>query len=330
MGDAIMTTPAVAAIRANFPHARISLLVVPWVAEVFRLNPHIDEIILYRRNDEHKGLKGKLALARELKEQRFDAAILLQNAFEAALLTWLARIPQRAGYNTDGRGLLLTDAVSMRREYKRAHETEYYLSMLRGLGLTTGDSALLLKVNRKSVQKAQTGLAALNGASGPLVIIAPGATYGSAKMWPAERYAELVRKFRQIMDARIVVLGGPKEKEIGDAILNGAGPKIELNLCGATELLEAAAWIEMADVFISNDSGLMHVAAALSRPQVAIFGSTDRVTTSPKNARARMVYKETSCSPCLKTVCSTDHRCMERVTVDDVYGVAVEIMEAKA
>jgi len=305
------------------------MLVVPWVADVFMLNPHIDDVILYRRNDEHKGLKGKLALARQLKERRFDLAILLQNAFEAALLTWLASIPRRAGYNTDGRGVLLTDPVKMRPRYKRIHETDYYLSILRGLGLQTGASDLILKVDEESVQKARRGLAALQGAAGPLVVVAPGATYGSAKMWPADRYAALIGKFRQTMDARIALLGGPKEKEIGDEILSGARPGAEINLCGETRLLEAAAWIELADVFISNDSGLMHVAAALGRPQVAIFGSTDRVTTSPRNVRARMVYKETSCAPCLKTVCPTDHRCMDRVTVEDVYAAAKEVMEEK-
>ncbi len=146
VGDALMTTPAVAAIRRNFPEARISMLVVPWVMDIFTHNPHIDEVIPYFREGRHKGIQGKMALLKELRERKFDLSILLQNAFEAALLAWGARIPRRAGYNTDMRGLLLTHAVAMRPEYKKMHQTRYYLAMVKGLGLEAPDLDMFLHV----------------------------------------------------------------------------------------------------------------------------------------------------------------------------------------
>ncbi len=328
VGDAVMTTPALTAVRKNFPEARISLLVVPWVADVFRCNPSVDEIILYERQGRHRGLMGKHRLMREIRGRRFNKAILFQNAFEAALITWRAGIPQRMGYNTDLRGTLLTRSVHMRREFKRIHETEYYLNILRGLGLDAPSSPLVLRVPDIHRDAVQGELEGFGDGRGMLVAIAPGATYGSAKMWPADRYRETAHRLAGDFDARVVVLGSAKEQSIGNLIVEGLPSGRGRNLCGTTGLLEAAAWIERAGLFLSNDSGLMHVAAALGRPQVTVFGPTNRVTTGPLNPTARLVWADTECSPCLKKVCPTDHRCMERVSVDMVMHAATEVISS--
>jgi heptosyltransferase-2 len=327
VGDALMTTPAVAAIRGNFPKARISMLVVPWVMDVFAHNPHIDEVIPYFREGRHKGIQGKRVLVRELRERRFDLAILLQNAFEAALLSWAARIPRRAGYNTDLRGLLLTHVVGMRPEYKKVHQTQYYLTMLRGLGLEAPDGGLFLHVPEAYTTRINSLIKKYGYEGRPLVVLAPGATYGSAKMWPGKRYGLLAKAMARRWGAALVVLGSDREKEVGESIVEIVGKDAAMNLCGATGLLEAAAWIRRASLFISNDSGLMHVAAALSRPQLAIFGPTDRTTTGPLNSKAEMIYHETSCAPCLKVHCPLDHRCMESITVDEVFEAARRMLE---
>jgi heptosyltransferase II len=330
VGDALMTTPAVAAIRRSFPAARISLLVVPWVMDIFVHNPHVDEVIPYLRESRHKGFRGKMALIRDLKERRFDLAILLQNAFEAALLVWSARIPLRAGYNTDARGILLTHGVVMRPEYKRIHQTYYYLTMLRGLGLEAPDSDMFLNIPDELVTHLQEYLKGSGKAERPLIVLAPGATYGSAKMWPGERYAHLAKKVVKQYNAYLVILGSAAEKAVGDLIVESTGNGAALNLCGTTSLLEASAWINQSSLFISNDSGLMHVAAALARPQLAIFGPTDRVTTGPRNPRATIVHHETSCAPCLKVQCPTDHSCMTHITVDQVFQSACRTLETWA
>jgi heptosyltransferase-2 len=330
VGDALMTTPAVAAIRRNFPAARICLLVVPWVMDIFLHNPHVDEVIPYLREGRHKGVRGKRALIRELRERKFDLAILLQNAFEAALLVWGARVLRRAGYNTDARGLLLTHVVAMRPEYKRVHQTDYYLVMLRGLGLEAPNMGMLLNVPDELTTQVQARLIESGKEGKPLIVLAPGATYGSAKMWPAERYALLAARVAKHFAGYLVILGSAREKAVGDVIVQSAGNGTVINLCGTTNLLEAAAWIKNSALFISNDSGLMHVAAALSRPQLAIFGPTDRVTTGPRNLKARIIYHETSCAPCLKVQCPTDHSCMARITVDQVFQAASQTLEVCA
>ena len=138
IGDAIMTTPAVRSIRENFPQASISMLVHPWVADVFTASPHVDQIIPYYKKTDHKGLKGMWSLARELSCREFDLAILLQNAFEAAFICFLAGIPNRAGYKRDCRGPLLTHGVTIPKERRKIHQVHYYQDMLADLGLQKG------------------------------------------------------------------------------------------------------------------------------------------------------------------------------------------------
>jgi heptosyltransferase II len=327
VGDAIMTTPAIAGIRAVFPRSYITILVVPWVADVFAFSPHIDEVIQYRKDGRHKRLKGKFTLINELKNMKFDLALLLQNAFEAAFITWCAGIPHRAGYDTDGRRLLLTHPVKMKREYKHIHETQYYLTMLRCLGFEVDDLPLCFNVPGEFLKHVRQTIAEVGPSEGPLIIIAPGATYGSAKMWGAQRYGQLARKLVHETGSRLVILGSSKEHAIGDAIISETGSISHRNLCGATDLMGAAAWIQEADLIISNDSGLMHVAASLQKPQVAIFGPTNSITTGPKNPRARLIGHEISCSPCLRTTCPTDHRCMSQISVEEVFTVALSVMK---
>ncbi len=327
VGDALMTTPAVTAIRRNFPEARISMLVVPWVMDIFTHNPHIDEVIPYFREGRHKGIQGKIALVKELRERKFDLSILLQNAFEAALLAWGARIPRRAGYDTDVRGLLLTHAVALRPEYKKMHQTGYYLAMVKGLGLEAPDLDMFLHVPDEYTTPINSRLKEFGYQGKPLIALAPGATYGSAKMWPGRRYSLLAAEIVRHSGARLVILGSVKEKVVGDDIVQSVGKDAAVNLCGATSLLEAAAWIKQATLFISNDSGLMHMAAALSKPQLAIFGPTDRISTGPRNSKATMIYHETSCAPCLKVRCPIDHRCMEGITVEEVFEAACQKLE---
>lgn len=327
VGDALMTTPAVEAIRRNFPEVRISILVVPWVMDIFTHNPHIDEVIPYFREGRHKGIQGKIALVKELRERKFDLSILLQNAFEAALLAWGARIPRRAGYDTDVRGLLLTHAVALRPEYRKMHQTGYYLAMVRGLGLEAPDLNMFLHVPDEYTTHINSRLKEFGYQGKPLIALAPGASYGSAKMWPGRRYSLLAAEVVRHSGARLVILGSVKEKVVGDDIVRSVGRDAAVNLCGATNLLEAAAWIKRATLFISNDSGLMHMAAALSKPQLAIFGPTDRISTGPRNSKATMIYHETSCAPCLKVSCPIDHRCMEGITVEEVFEAACQKLE---
>jgi len=326
IGDAVMTTPAVRTIRHHFPDASISLLAKPWVAPVFAHSPHVDEIIVYEANDRHQGAMGPIRLARDLRSHDFDAAILLQNAIEAALIAFLAGIPIRVGFDTDARRLLLTHPVRCTRAIKAIHQTGYYLKILEGVGVPPRGQALELSVgdtDRKRTEEILAGQGVLPGRR--IVGLNPSATYGPAKQWFPERYAALGDRLSRTLDATIVIFGGPADRDLGKHIA-GMMDAPAVDLSGRTTLGEAMALIERCDAFVTNDSGLMHVAAAVNTTLVAIFGSTNSTTTSPFSATSRIVRVPIECSPCMKPVCPLGHmNCMRQVSVEMV-AEAVEGM----
>lgn len=330
IGDAIMTTPAVRSIRENFPDAEITLLALPWVADVFAASPHVDRIIPYHKNGEHQGLKGRIKLIRQVASLRFDLAILLQNAFEAALVSALARIPARAGYATDGRRLLLTHPVRLRKEVKKIHQVHYYQGMLRELGLQCGPDELFLRIPAETGNKAREIVEGLRDEAGgqPCIVgLNPGASYGPAKRWPAERFGVLAGRIEREMGCRLLVFGTGADRDAARTIARYAPGKV-VDLTGRTSLAEAMALIEKCHVFVTNDSGLMHVAAALKTPTVAIFGSTNPVTTGPYSQNSLVIRKAISCSPCMKTHCSSDFRCMREITSDEVFAAVRKLLPA--
>jgi len=326
VGDAVLTTPAVRAIRENFPEARIALLAKPWVAPVFHNNPHLDKILVYESEGRHRGWLGKARLVRELRRQRFQLAVLFQNAFEAAFLVYMAGVPIRIGYDSDCRGALLTRRIPVDQDRVGSHHIEYYLGILQGASLRPGDRKLTLELSDIERARAEEILKENQiSPSRPLVVINPGATFGSSKRWPLERYAALGDRIRAAWGAQIVILGGPGERTVGrqiSALMNRGC----INLCGRTSLREAAALIEKCELFVTNDSGLMHVAAAFDIPLIAIFGSTDPAATGPTNPRSRIVQVPASCSPCLKRECPEDHRCMNEISVDQVYEAVENVL----
>lgn len=323
VGDAILTTPAIRAIRGNFPHSEITILAKPWVVPVFEENPHVDRIMIYDANNRHKGWRGKIRLIKDIKKRKFDVAILFQNAIEAAIVAFFSRIPIRIGYDTDRRGLFLTHSVSVTRnaKFKDIHETDYYLGILTPFGLTHDGTGLTLKIsesNHRSADKLLTGYGI--GESDQIVGINPGATYGSAKRWFPERYAALADKIQERYGAHILIFGAPGEKEIGQKVTQLI-KKSAINLCGRTTLGEAIALISRCNLFITNDSGLMHVAAALDTPLVAIFGPTNPKTTGPIGTKSKIVRIHVPCSPCLQPECPKDHGCMKEISVDMVFDI---------
>lgn len=319
IGDAVMTTPAVRTIRHHFPDASISLLAKPWVAPVFAHSPHVDEIIIYEANGRHRGVMGPIRLARDIRRRDFDAAILLQNAIEAALIAFLAGIPMRIGFDTDARRLLLTHPVRCTRAIKAIHQSGYYLKILEGVGIPPQGQTLELSVGNTNRQRAKEILSNRGILPGSRIVgLNPSATYGPAKQWFPERYAALGDRLSRTLDAAIVLFGGPTDRDLGRHIVNMMqAPAVDLS--GRTTLGEAMALIERCDAFVTNDSGLMHVAAAVNTPLVAIFGSTNSTTTSPYSPTSRIVRVPIECSPCMKPVCPLGHmNCMRQVSVEMV------------
>lgn len=325
IGDAILTLPALAAIRRGMPEAHISVLAKPWVGEVYRICPHVDEVIPFREPGVHAGVPGRLRLARDLRGMGFDGAILLQNAIEAAIVTLLAGIPVRAGYNSDARGWLLTSSVRRTREIRQVHQSRYYVEMVRALGCPPPDpSAPLLVIPAEYRNLAEKVLRERGrDPAAPVAGLAPGAAYGPAKRWHPERFAAVADRLAEECGTGVMVFGSAGDRESAEAVQAAARTGL-VNLAGSTSLREALALISRCRVFVSNDSGLMHVAAALGVPTVAVFGSTNPVTTGPMGPRFSIVRKPMDCSPCLRETCPEDFRCMNAITAEDVW------MEAKA
>jgi heptosyltransferase-2 len=323
IGDAILTLPAMASIRATYPHAHIAVLVKPWVADIYKLFSAVDEVIIYE--DKYDTPAGVFRLASMLKNRNFDAAILLQNAIEAAIIAFMARIPLRAGYDSDARGLLLTHSVKRTKEIRKVHQIEYYLEMVKALGCVSVDREMWLetKINLHDARNiVKKYMPETNKA---IIGIAPGATYGPAKRWLPDRFAAVADKLSESFPMQGILLGSKADWETAEEVRKASRTKL-INLAGKTNLLEAIHLISRCRLFLSNDSGLMHIAGALNIPTVAIFGSTNPITTSPAGNSFTIVRKDVSCSPCMKETCPTDFRCMKLISVENVFAAAQNIL----
>ncbi len=320
VGDAVMSLPAVSAVHRNFPTAEIRVLAKPWVADLFNGNSGRQGVLLYESPGKHQGLRGRWRLGRELKKEKFELGLLFTNSFDSAFVFYLAGIPQRAGYNTDGRGIFLTHCVPVNSEVKRVHQVGYYLHLLQALGLKTEGTVPRLKVAAEDEERGMKKAATFGAMdSSNWVGISPGAAYGSAKEWFPERYGELAGRLAKQYGASILMLGTSREREVGERVLSSAKAPI-IDFTGKTTLGEAMAFISRCRVFITNDSGLMHVAAALGVPTVAIFGSTDPERTGPLGDRWRVIQKSVPCGPCLKPKCPQKRECMDIISVDEVFA----------
>ena len=325
IGDAVMTTPALGAIRRSFPQARITVLATPLVAQLFSPHDWVDEVMVYDRQGRHKGVAGRFRIAAELRARRFDLAILLQNAIDAALITRLAGIPRRMGTSSDGRGFLLTHGFDQKLLDSRLHHVDNYLEMLKTFGIASEEKRQLLCVTDRERESVRERLRAAGIVPGDFLLgINPGAAYGSAKRWYPERFAAAGAELAQKWGAKLLIFGGPGEVAIANDI-EGALQGNCLNLAGKLTVRELMALIQRCDFFISNDSGPMHIAAAFGVPLVAIFGSTDHRTTYPFSDNSAVVRQEVDCAPCLKRECPIDHRCMKGVSAADVVAAAEKL-----
>jgi heptosyltransferase-2 len=345
VGDAVMTMSALRALKLSRPKSKITLLANPWVSPLFEKDPHVDEIILY--NDNYKSLTGKFRLASIIKKNRFCAAFLFQNAIDAAIISFLANIPERIGYNRDRRGFLLTKAIPFDAHAKGLHHVQYYMNLLEQAGVITSyaDPWIYLAVDERLGARSK-----LSDLRRPIVAINPGATYGSSKRWSPERFAEVAARVIDELNGSILILGGPSENEIAEKIcekmednrlrsleVKGTSKKLAdpakftgselLNMSSKTTLRELAAVISESDLLVTNDSGPMHISYAVRTPVVAIFGSTSPELTGPVGKSNIIIKKDVGCSPCFQRECSEkDLICMNDITADEVFNAVREMV----
>jgi len=330
VGDGVMSLPALEALRARYPSAEIVLVVKPWVSQLYDHHPAVDRSIIYDAAGEHRGPRGFAKLIEQIRSEHFDMAVLFQNAFHAAWMAWRSQIPVRIGYGLEGRGVLLTDSVSVPSPALYGHQSNYYLQLLFRAGLVEKiEPVKRIRLNIESSEKtwAARQLKTM-GLGGPrfLVALTPGAAFGPAKRWLMERYADLADRLIGALNADVLIFGSASEKPLAEEIAHGMSHTPTI-MAGETTLREFMALLVQCRLVITNDSGPMHLAAALGLPVVAIFGSTDEKATGPVSPLARIVKHPVGCSPCGLRECPIDFRCMKGVTVEEVHRTALGLIK---
>jgi len=318
VGDTILSYPAVRQLKMLFPKCHLAILVPSHLVDLWKTFPYVDEIIPFQKRGGIKSIWEDLNLAQSLKEKDFDLAVVLPRSFRSALHIYLARIPVRIGYRDEGRSIFLTHGIHRSREVLRVHRVFYYQKLVERLGKIEGLPSPQIFLREGDRRWATQALKDMGISDGKVLIgMNPGATFGLAKCWYPDRFGELGRKLSEKWKARVLLFGKEQEQPIAHEILRYLGSR-GIDLTGKTGLLQLAGLLERCHLLITNDTGTMHMAAAVGTPVVALFGSTDPVTTGPWGDGHVVVKKDVACSPCWKRVCPTDHRCMELITVKEV------------
>ncbi len=344
VGDAVMATPLLRAMRQLYPQAHISYLMRRYVKPVYTGMPWADQLITYRTGKtRQKQGKGMFDLAARLRTGKFDTAVLLPNSFKSALLCKMAGIDRVVGYERDGRGFLLTDKllpVKDKGKFVPSPIVRYYLGLAQYLGSTSKDIRLELFVTEGEKRDAQALLirCGLDGdihrpaavGQAPMIVLNPGAQYGAAKCWRAEYFAELADKFIDELGATVLISAAPRERTIVDSIKRYMRHvPIDLSNQGLT-LGTVKDVIRRCDLMVTNDTGPRHIAAAFDVPVVTIFGPTHPQWTEIYFERERKVQVSVFCGPCQKKVCPLDHRCMTRITPNMVMEQSLDLLKTQA
>jgi heptosyltransferase II len=318
IGDAILSEPLVALLREPLEPQIVDVLAPPWCAPVYARMRGVRSIIENPVGHRELKLGARRALARSLRANAYTRAFVLPNSFKSALIPWFARIPRRIGYVGEARRVLLTDARRLdRRAYPRLVDRFVALAAQSGELAPTLPVPVLVPNTANAANAVRAlGLATRR----PVAVFCPGAEYGPAKRWPTEHFVTLARR---LIDSGYAVwlIGSPNDQPAADAIAT-AVPDVR-NACGRTDLGTAIDLLALARVVVSNDSGLMHAAAAVGRPLVALFGSSSPDYTPPLSTLAQVAKIDIACSPCFQRVCPLGHfKCMRELSPNVVYDLA--------
>ena len=315
LGDAVLSLPLMDSLHEHFRDDEIWIVGKEWVNGIYSSLEYLaGTIVLSSRN----GLKDSIRSAREIRKHRFDVGLLLTNSFASAWLFYQAKITERWGYLRDGRGLLLTKGVKQAPYEKPPHQLHYYLHLASGLGIEHAPAVLTFPLEEEARAQAKSFLSSLDvNPEKPIVILSPGASYGPAKRWPVDHFSRLAERLQEDLGAEILITGAQDETELAKSIASPMKNKPVL-LTGKTTITQLAGLIALAALFVTNDSGPMHLANALHIPVVAIFGPTDPDRTRPYQEPAVVLKKKVPCWPCFYRTCPYDHQCMTQITPEEV------------
>lgn len=331
VGDTMMTFPALRELRRLLPDAHITLVTRPGTAGLLAEADFIDQILLSEDN-------GWRSLGPEIAKWRsghFDLAILFPNSFQTALVAALARVPMRLGYAAEARGFLLTQAVAQPEWRSSRHEVFYYLNLISRLEtLINGTSPAISREPDYSLQvspaRTATAIESLRHlgvtAERPLVALCPGSINSRAKRWPPDRYAAVGDRLIEELGAEVVLIGSPDEREVSIAVALQMRNQ-PIIATGSGDLQETTAILSLVELLITNDTGPAHIASALGRPTLVIFGPTNPLTTRPFGASGEIIRQPPVCAPCMLRECPIDHRCMTAISPDEVFARATAMLE---
>ena len=327
-----MAVPALRELRQLLPQSHITVVARPGAADILIEADFVDDVLVYDR----LGLASAWSQAREWRRRSFDLALLFQNAFEAAVIAFLAGVSNRIGYQTERRGFLLTHSLPLPAWKNERHECFYYLNIVAELERLVSESPKLETTEprfdlRVSDDRKQEALQSLQDQGArmnvPLAVLCPGSINSRAKRWPAERYAELADRLAE-SGATVVLIGSPGELNVSKEVCQHARHR-PIVLTGKTTVAEATAIISLADVLITNDTGPAHIGAALQTPTLVIFGPTNPLTTYPYSAGAEIIRRPPDCAPCMLRDCPIDHRCMTAITAAEVFERASVVISQR-
>jgi heptosyltransferase-2 len=329
IGDVLLSTPVIRALRQAYPQGYLAMMVAPYAQDAVEGNPDLDKVITYDKDGKHKSWLSSFKFAWRLRRQGFDLAVILHPTNRAHIVSLLAGIRRRAGYDRKF-GFLLTDKIKHTKQHGEKHELEYALDLVRYLGITPQDKALFMPIEPESEDWAKELFLREGLKEGDkLLAINPGASCPS-KIWPDERFAEVAdRLVRDYGFRRVFLIAGPKDISLAEKVAqNMRSPAV--NLAGKTSVSQLASLLKRTHLFISNDSGPVHIAAALGVPVVSIFGR-NQAGLSPKRwgptgKRSKALHKEAGCIECLAHNCKKQFACLKAITVEDVIQAAGEIL----
>ncbi len=333
VGDAVMTIAALRELRRVLPGAHITLATRPWARGIFAGTDIVDELLLI--DDARRGLRSTIDQIAEWRARRFDLALLFPNAFQPAFIAAAARIPARFGYATDGRAFLLTHPLAVPAWRSEQHEVFYYLNLVFELeraltgaaGFEEREPQYQLHVSPERQQAARNLLSRHGALAGdrPLVALCPGSTNSRAKRWPPEHFAALADHLMGKAKANVAIIGAREELDVTEEVLRKMRRR-PVVLTGETDLAETVSVLSVADLLVTNDTGPAHIAAALERPTLVLFGPTNPLTTRPFSSTADIIRRPPDCAPCMLRDCPIDHRCMTAITPEEVFLRAAEML----
>lgn len=328
IGDVVMNIPAIEKLREAYPDAQIVAIARPWVTQLLEFRPDlIDGCIAFDDRGVHKGVGGFLRFCKQLRGEKFQLGVVFTKHLKGALMMRLAGIPKRWGLKTSETKLFLNGGVAFKTLPKGSrHQSENYLDVV-AAGLKEPLVPLKPALKRNRVAERSVLQKFLPNLQRPLLCVHAGAAYGTAKRWSSKGYAGVITKFLNEFSGTAVLLGVASESDVNQEIQTHVNHERLVNLCGKTSLNESLTLIGASQNFLSNDSGLMHVAGAFGVAQVAIFGPTDVSATYPHNPKASVIYHKVSCSPCFKRHCPIGHDCMKAVSDGEVWDALQALVE---